>query len=76
MREFLKNLKSQSLDICVGWHLHDELDGFVKGFSQNLIEYYYKQLDDYGVQQFVGDSVDDLRNIAAVSYTHLRAHET
>ena len=49
MREHLKNLKAESLDICVGWHLHDDLNGFVKGFSQNLI---------------------------AVSYTHLRAHET
>ena len=67
MREHLKNLKAQSLDICVGWHLHDDLNGFVKGFSQNLIEYYHKQLDDYGVQQFVGDSVDDLRNIADIN---------
>ena len=67
MREHLKNLKAQSLDICVGWHLHDDLDGFVKGFSQNLIEYYHKQLEDYGVQQFVGDSVDDLRNIADIN---------
>ena len=63
MREHLKNLKAQSLDICVGWQLHDDLDGFVKGFSK-LNEYYLKQLEDYGVQQFVGDSVDDLRNIA------------
>ena len=67
MREHLKNLKSQSLDICVGWYLHNDLDGFVNGFSQNLIEYYHKQLDDYGVQQFVGDSVDDLRNIADIN---------
>lgn len=64
MREHLENFKQENKQICVCWLTQNLQNDFVKGFSQNLIEFYYVALDVYGVKQYIGNNIDDLQKQA------------